>query len=237
MHNTVSPAAPTAEFDAYAEDYDAALNRGLKFTGETKEYFAENRVLWLKDRLQICGAKPQNCLDFGCGTGTSAPLLVEKLGLSGYTGYDPSGESVAEAQALHKGGPFTFTHETSQLQPDSFDMAFCNGVFHHIPVAERAAACELIYRSLKPDGWFVFWENNKWNPIVHWVMSRVPFDRDAIMLFPSEADGLMRDAKLQPVLRDYLFVFPSSLKALRPLEPALCKLPLGGQYMIMARKK
>lgn len=237
MPNSVSKPQTSAEFDAYANDYDAALNRGLKFTGETKEYFARTRVRWLRDRLTICGAKPRNCLDFGCGTGTSAKLLVGALGLDSYTGYDPSSESVAEAQQDHSEGPFTFTHDTRQLQPESFDMAFCNGVFHHIPVADRAAACELIFRSLKPDGWFVFWENNKWNPIVHLLMSRVPFDRDAIMLFPSEADALMREAGFQPVLRDYLFVFPASLKFLRPIEPFVCKAPFGGQYMIMARKK
>lgn len=229
--------SPPAEFDAYAGDYDAALNRGLKFTGETKEYFAETRIRWLKERLHLAGYQPHSCLDFGCGTGTSASLLMESLGLKEYLGYDPSSESVAEAEKDHPHSSYKFTHEVEKLPKESFDLAFCNGVFHHIPVAARPDACRRIYESLKPGGWFAFWENNKWNPIVHLLMSRVPFDRDAIMLFPSEADGLMRDAGFQTVLRDYLFVFPASLKFLRPLEPQICKLPLGGQYLILARKR
>lgn len=230
------PDSAPAEFDAYAGDYDAAINQGLKFTGEKKEYFAETRVRWLKERLRQKGAAVRNCLDFGCGTGTSAPLLVAGLGLDSCTGYDPSGESVAEAVRDHPGKEYQFVHETGRLAPDSFDLAFCNGVFHHIPVAARAEAFQCVFRSLKPGGWFAFWENNKWNPMVHFVMSRVPFDRDAIMLFPGEAAAGMKAAGFRVALRDYLFVFPAALKALRPLEPALCKLPLGGQYLVLAQK-
>jgi hypothetical protein len=67
-------------------------------------------------------------------------------------------------------------------------------------------------------------------------MSRVPFDKDAQMLFPHQARHLLRAGGFEIVLTDYLFVFPAMLKALRPLEPSLCKLPLGGQYMVLARK-
>lgn len=230
------PETPAAEFDAYAGDYDDAINKGLKFTGEAKEYFAESRMRWLRQRLAAAGSTPGSCLDFGCGTGTSAPLLKEGLGLSRYVGYDPSSESIAEARQDHPGSGFEFVSDETQLAPDSFDLAFCNGVFHHIPLESRAAAFQRVYDSLRPGGWFSFWENNKWNPMVHFVMSRVPFDRDAIMLFPHEAAGMMKAAGFHIHLQDYLFIFPSILKALRPLEPALCKLPLGGQYLVLGRK-
>jgi hypothetical protein len=38
---------PPAEFDAFAANYDEALQRGLDLTGETRGYFAEGRVSWL----------------------------------------------------------------------------------------------------------------------------------------------------------------------------------------------
>ncbi|MEN3940108.1 class I SAM-dependent methyltransferase [Prosthecobacter sp. SYSU 5D2] len=231
------PDPATAEFDAYASDYDAALNQGLKLTGETKEYFAEARIRWLKARLRDRQAAHSTCLDFGCGTGTSAPLLMEGFNLEQYIGFDPSGESVAQAAKDHPHGNYSFVHDADLLPKNHFDLAFCNGVFHHIPVAVRDEAFRLVHDSLKPGGWFAFWENNKWNPMVHYVMSRVPFDRDAIMLFPWEASGQLRKAGFNVALRDYLFVFPSFLKFLRPLEPALCKLPAGGQYLILAQKK
>ena len=40
-----------AEFDEFAVDYDAELNKGLSLTGESKHYFAEGRMRWVKDRL------------------------------------------------------------------------------------------------------------------------------------------------------------------------------------------
>ncbi|HRJ11227.1 MAG TPA: class I SAM-dependent methyltransferase [Prosthecobacter sp.] len=225
---------PRAEFDAFAEDYDQALNRGLKFSGETKEYFAEGRVNWLRARLSAAGHTAERCLDFGCGTGTAFPYLQAGLSLEDYLGYDPSSESVKEAGGLHPRAKFTA--DAGDVPESAFDLAFTNGVFHHIPPEHRAQAARLVWRALKPGGWFAFWENNRWNPVVHFMMSRVPFDRDAQMLFPHQARAQLRDAGFQIVLGDSLFVFPGSLKMLRPLEPLLCKLPLGGQYLVLARK-
>jgi len=42
-----APVYRNPEFDGYAEDYDAALRKGLAVSGESKEYFAERRVEWL----------------------------------------------------------------------------------------------------------------------------------------------------------------------------------------------
>ena len=64
------------------------------------------------------------------------------------------------------------------------DLAFCNGVFHHIPVADREGAVEFVFESLRPGGFFAFWENNAWNPATRYLMSRVPFDRDALFAVP-----------------------------------------------------
>ncbi len=68
------------EFDAFAKDYSAELNRALAVTGESLEYYAEQRVLHLAQRLKSFGAKAANVLDFGCGTGTATPYLLRGLG-------------------------------------------------------------------------------------------------------------------------------------------------------------
>ena len=225
-----------SEFDAYASDYDAALDQGLKLTGEPKEYFAAHRIDWLKQRLLGRDAEVRSALDFGCGTGTSCSYLWQGFGLRHYMGYDPSAHSIQQARAgvSFPGARFESTPET--VPAEAFDLAFTNGVFHHIPPEHRAEAMGVVWRALKPGGWFAFWENNRWNPIVHFMMSRVPFDRDAQMLFPHQARRLLREAGFEIALTDYQFVFPASLKSLRPLEPSLCKLPLGGQYLVLARK-
>jgi SAM-dependent methyltransferase len=229
-------ASQDAEFDEFAGNYDEALNEGLKFTGEGRDYFAAGRVDWLTKRLSAQRALVSTCLDFGCGTGGGCEPLVSGLKLDSYLGYDPSSASITEARSLLGQTKVTFEHDDQMIPANTFDLVFTNGVFHHIPPVDRLSCVKLAWRSLKPGGWFAFWENNRWNPIVHFLMSRVPFDKDAQMLFPHQARSLLRAGGFEIVLTDYLFVFPAMLKALRPLEPSLCKLPLGGQYMVLARK-
>ena len=129
-----------------------------------------------------------------------------------------------------------FLAEADAVPRQNFDLAFTNGVFHHIPPDQRTEAVRLVFESLKPGGVFAFWENNRWNPAVHWVMSRVPFDQDAQMLFPHQARRLLRQAGLKVLRTDHLFFFPARLAALRPLERWLRRVPLGGQYLVLAQK-
>jgi hypothetical protein len=88
-----------------------------------------------------------------------------------------------------------------------------------------------------PGGVFALWENNPWNPGTRYIMSRVPFDKDAITMTPPETRRLLRATGFEIVRTDFLFVFPHLLRVLRPLERLLARLPLGGQYLVLARKR
>lgn len=229
--------AGEAEFDSFAGNYDEELQRALDLTGETKDYFAEGRVRWLKlclDKLNT--GKLESCLDFGCGTGGSAPYLTGELGVKSYLGYDPSRESVKVGESAPLQAGIEFTTELDRVRNGGFDMAFCNGVFHHIPPEQRAAAVAAIHEGLRPGGIFAFWENNPWNPIVHYLMSKVAFDRDAKMLFPHGARKMLRAAGFQVLGHTYKFIFPSSLARLRRIEGWLRCVPAGGQYQVLCRK-
>jgi SAM-dependent methyltransferase len=125
----------------------------------------------------------------------------------------------------------------ADYRPDARrDLGFCNGVFHHIAPAERQDAMRLIYDSLRPGGIFSFWENNPWNPGTRYVMSRIPFDRDAIPLSALEARRLLRSVGFQILRMDFLFIFPRFLSRLRAVEPAMARVPLGAQYQILCRR-
>lgn len=224
------------EFDDYAANYDASLNCGLALSGETKEYFADGRARWLRRCLGARGAG-MRLLDFGCGVGAATPSLKEWLQLDSLTGVDVSEKSLELARLQFQSERVHFEHLDHLPQvPASFDLAFCNGVFHHIPLEQRAASAASVFQALKPGGYFAFWENNPWNPMVHVIMSRVPFDADAVMLWPHEARRLLQRAGFEIVRTDYLFIFPGLLSGLRFMEPRLCKVPLGGQYQILCRR-
>lgn len=222
-----------AGFDHYAADYDAALAAGLRATGESRAYFAERRVQWLGERVRGAGrVPPDRVLDFGCGDGDAAPLLRDILGAREVVGVDVSTAMVARASARHPWARFTTTDALPTM--GAFDLVHVNGVFHHIPVADRGNAAAAIHRALRPGGILAFWENHPWNPGTRWVMRRIEFDRDAILLSPPEARRLLERAGFQLLRTDHLFIFPASLRALRPLERALARLPIGGQYQVLA---
>ncbi len=81
------------------------------------------------------------------------------------------------------------------------------------------------------------WENNPWNPGTRYVMSRIPFDRDAVTLTPREARALVRANGFDIVDTTFLFIFPRALRWLRALEPPLARLPFGAQYQVLCRKR
>lgn len=224
------------EFDQYAADYETTLNQGLKLTGESSAYFARGRIRWLKQRLQQCDFQARMALDFGSGTGGSLPFLFELLGLDSAVAVDTSSASLA--QARQRCPELKVQYQVlSAFQPQGEqDLAFCNGVFHHIPPTERDRALTLIYQAIRPGGFFAFWENNPWNPMTRFMMQRVPFDRDAILVWPRTAKQLLRQAGFIVGSVDFLFIFPNRLAALRWMEPWFIRLPLGGQYLVLARK-
>ncbi len=224
-------------FDAYAEDYDAALAGGIAVSGENKEYFARGRI----ERLRRCLSKnkflePLRVMDYGCGTGSSAPHLLAILGAKFLIGTDQSAKSLEIARKTFHSEQVNFL-SIDDCRPDgSFDLVFCNGVFHHIPINERQRAIDYVFRSLRPGGIFAFWENNPWNPGTRYIMSRIPFDRDAVTLSAPEGKLLLRKGGFKILRTDFFFIFPNMLRWFRWIETYCSWLPLGAQYQVLCQK-
>ena len=234
---TPDPLTSRPQFDAYAADYDAALERGISVSGEDKEFFAQGRVQWLARRLAELGESPRRILDFGCGTGTGAHYLSRQYPAATVLGTDLSGSSLETARQRYGGERALFRLTSEHTPAGDIDIVFCNGVFHHIPLEERAGAVRRVHQSLCAGGHFAFWENNPWNPGTRYVMSRIPFDRDAITLSPPEARRLLDAGGFEIMRTDFLFFFPRWLGWLRRIEPRLAGFPLGAQYLVLARKR
>ena len=223
------------EFDAFADRYEESLEQGLRLSGEDSGYFAEARVAWTGQRLAALGLRPRTVLDFGCGTGSTTPYLLGLPDAERVIGSDSSLRSLEIARRDHASDRATFV-AMGDLPEAEIDLAYCNGVFHHIPVVERAGAIECIRRSLRPGGLFAFWENNPWNPGTRMVMRRIPFDRDAVMVSSPEARRLLATGGLEVVRTDFQFIFPRALRFLRGLERRLAGAPIGAQYLVLARR-
>ena len=231
-----SSSDPKSSFDEYASQYDAALARGISASGETKEFFAQRRVSWLAECLRKLKHCPNAVLDFGCGIGSNTPYLLSLDGVESVLGVDISNQSLEIARKVNKTDRAEFLALNQYRPSEEKDLIFTNGVFHHIPLEHRAGAIDYIYRSLRPGGLFAFWENNPWNPAMRYAMSRIPFDRDAIVLSSREAQRLAKAGGMEVLRTDFLFIFPRALRRLRWIEPYVAGLPIGAQYQVLCRK-
>jgi SAM-dependent methyltransferase len=223
-------------FDQYAAAYEQALSSALAPAGESREYFAAGRVAWLKHCLDEAKEMPRALVDFGCGDGATTPLLLGMLHAESAVGIDVSAKSLEIARKKFATEEIRFESIGEFHASGEMDLAYCNGVFHHIAPAGRAEALALVNRALRAGGLFSFWENNPWSLATRYVMSRCAFDRDAIMLTPPEARALLRNGGFKVLRTDFRFIFPRVLRALRKIEDAVYRLPFGTQYQILCRK-
>ena len=229
---------PDAFSGVDGRSYEEDLARGLSLSGETRDFFARGRLASLAEQLGRLGIPPpRRVLDYGCAAGETTALLAERWPSAQVVGVDTSSSLLAEAKRQCKSARCSFRAMADVLPGPSFDLIYCNGVFHHVVPGERAGVLAWIRSRLAPGGVFSLWENNGWNPGVRWVMSRVEFDRDAVLLPPPGAVWMLRLADFAVLSREFHFVFPKILAGLRPLERLMRRLPLGAQYHVLARRE
>jgi len=226
---------PPAEFDSFAKSYEQDLAKSLAITGESREYYAQRRIDWTAQRLARLKFPAHAILDYGCGDGANVPMLAARFNAERVLGVDISSESIAVARRSYSASGLSFLSLGEWTPNGTIDLAFTNGVFHHIPPGERMNCLAAVRRSLRAGGLFAFWENNPWNPGTRYVMSNCAFDENAITISPREARTLLSEAGFKILSLDSLFYFPRQLGFLRPIEGWLRGLPLGGQYLVLCQ--
>lgn len=223
-------------FDKSTE-YDEMLNKGISLSGEDKYFFIRGRFADLVKSLPP-GKEIKSLLDFGCGVGDATLLMTEYFPEAEITGSDTAANAIKYAGIKNSANGTIRYIEIKDFQfINEFDLCFVNGVFHHIPIEQRASAVKMIYDSLKPGGLLALFENNPLNPGTRMVMSRIPFDKDAITLTHYATRRMLVSAGFKIKIKPrFLFYFPKALGFLRPLERFFVHVPLGAQYHFLAEK-
>lgn len=227
-----------ATFDASAAVYAEQLEKGISLSGESADYFVEGRVRflagYLEHQMPLHGLQ---VLDFGCGVGNACGALRDQLRAQRVTGIDCSTKSIDIAQRRYVDSlAYDWTVDGQSIAKASMDVVYASGVFHHIEPEQRQAELENIFGWLKPGGYLALFENNPWNLGTKWVMSRIAFDADAQCLTPVETRKRLVAAGFEVHETRSLFYFPRFLSFLRPLEGLLSPIPLGAQYVVMAKR-
>lgn len=226
-------------FDDYATKYTSTVQDVIGASGESVEYFATLKIDLMRDTLS--GAPPATILDFGCGVGVTTRAIAERFPGARIAGYDPSSESIAVARGMGGGpdGRIRFSEASGEGLPfedGSFDAAFTACVFHHIDRAEHVYWASEIRRVLRPGGTLFVFEHNPYNPLTRKVVRECPFDEGVVLLEPRYAKRMLGGAGFAAEDPRFYFFFPHGLRALRPAERLLRRVPIGAQYFVIAKR-
>lgn len=225
-----------APFAGLGDRYGEELARGLRFTGYPAAHFSAKRIERVRALAAEQSVAVNTVLDFGCGAGSALPTLRAAFPGARVIGFEPEPGLRDAARAVAVQAEAEVLDANELAMSAEADLVYCNGVFHHIERADRIAAIATLARALRPGGLACIWDNSPLNPGTRFVMSRIPFDRGAILLGPRELEVLELSAGLTPIVTEFHFVFPRWLRALDGIEPALRRLPVGGQFLVAGRR-
>ncbi|MBS0504219.1 MAG: class I SAM-dependent methyltransferase [Proteobacteria bacterium] len=149
-----------AETDLTNRGFTPALGRG-----PTRLYDAALRM-FTRERLwrdavidRVAATCPSTVLDVGCGTGTLAVAIAQRLPGALVTGLDPDGEALAIARRkgdrLRPGVAWRsgFAGDAaSDGRAGTFDVVTCTLVLHQVPLADKAAGLKAMLSALRIGG-------------------------------------------------------------------------------------
>jgi len=225
------------EFDKYSENYSAAVNAAIGVPGLTVDFFTQVKGQHLVRVLERAFERTESLdiLDLGCGVGNYHRLVQPHVGT--LSGADVSADCIATARRLNPQVRYEAYDGQRLPYPDnSFDGAFTICVMHHVPPAGWPGFVREMFRVLRPGGIAAVYEHNPLNPLTRLVVNRCAFDRDAVLLWPSQVRALLGDAGFKDIDGRSILTVPPKTKLLAGIDDAFGRLPFGAQYFVTGRK-
>jgi SAM-dependent methyltransferase len=223
------------EFDEYADTYAELLSDPAR-TRFARDPLHFHRRKWvvMQRLLRRFGvdADTQRWLDVGCGQGEL--LALAGVNFREAVGCDPS------ARMLSSGSHCIMREQSSPVElpfeDGSFDFLTAVCVYHHVHGTARTLLTNEIRRVLAPGGLCCIIEHNPLNPITRAIVRRCAVDVDAELLPASKTVEMLKTSGFEFLITEYFLYLPENLFAFfRPVERALSRVPLGGQYLSLAR--
>ena len=229
-----------AEFDRFADQYEADLASSLAPSGERPAYFAEAKIkdIWREcSKIHRWTCDSPRILDFGAGNGGLVPFVRKHIPNAQLTCVDVSRRSLAIAERRFP-SEARFVHFDGKRLPfpsEAFDIVYAACVFHHIDEVEHHSLLGELRRILARNGSLFIFEHNPYNPITLRIVKACPFDTNAKLISSNRMKNKLQTAGFNDVRIRFRIFFPHFLRFLRPFEALLKWLPLGGQYYAVAR--
>lgn len=223
------------EFDRYASSYSELLAVPLRNRfARDPIHFHRRKWLVIQELLKYAGVVPstQRWLDLGCGRGELLDLAGNNFGQA--VGCDPSAGMLASDSSIKK------YEQPSQVElpfeDNSFDFLTAVCVLHHVHGGDRTPLINEIRRVLSPGGLCCIIEHNPMNPVTRAIVNRCPIDVDAELISARNTSRLLDASGFVSLRTDYFLCFPERVfDAFSAVERVLSKLPIGGQYALLAQ--
>jgi ubiquinone/menaquinone biosynthesis C-methylase UbiE len=230
-----SPENSSPEFDSFGPAYDQLLDDPMRNRfARDPLHFHRRKWLLMQALLKRARVAPetQRWLDVGCGQGELLSLGGSHFASA--MGCDPS------ANMLRPNASFQTYVQTSLVklpfEDASVDFVTTVCVYHHVHGEARTLLTSEIKRVLSPGGLCCIIEHNPWNPVTRGIVKRCAVDVDAELLTARETDRLFSASGFRTVSTDYFLYLPESLfSSLGAAEKMFSKVPLGGQYALLAQ--
>jgi SAM-dependent methyltransferase len=130
---------PQVPFEPLIEEINKIFHSfdATHYDREHPEIHQQLPPIWAEMIAQLPHVSSWNVLDFGCGTGFEADLLLSKIGdkVAKLTAYDPSAEMILLCKnRLQKYPQVTFCSRIEEAhRRGPFDMLLTNSLLHHLP--------------------------------------------------------------------------------------------------------
>jgi len=231
----ISRKSPEVVFDAFAENYDAVQRENLGVLGNDLNVFAHYKV---QLTAELLASPPKMILEFGCGIGRNLPFFRQLFPRAMLHCCDISDASLQKAKEIIPDLVCFNSSSPETLTPffETFDLVFLAGVLHHISFHERQIWINALATTLKPGGSMVIFEHNPWNPVTRHLVSTCPFDEGVLLVRPQDILKFLHQNELETSRVRYTLLFPWRHSVFVAVENFLNRIPLGGQYCILAEK-
>lgn len=229
--------SPRSDLEAVGGAADSRLEPrldGRRPDHRPDAFLARSRARWLRRCLDALGERPKHMVMLGRDRGPSSSELFGNLLIKSLVTIDVAVEPSHNGVLRSADGKATLVHVSDYRASESADLAFAHGVFDHMSERERSAAAVLVYRSLSSGGLFAVWQRNPWSPSM--MLNVRESDGGSGKLTARDTRRLLRGVGFDIVHTTSPVFFPQSLSWCAPLEPLLAPIPIGGEYMVLARK-
>ncbi len=128
----------------------------------------------------------------------------------------------------------SYDGRTLPFAAGTFDLVLAICVLHHVPPPQRPEfVCELA-RVTRPGGHVVVFEHNPFNPLTRRAVRGCELDAGVALARAGDVRRLLSGVRAEVCCSDYFLFTPFGGRIGPSADRWLRRLPLGGQYVVMA---